>query len=186
MSETWKDIPGYEGLYQVSDLGNVKSLDRIVEFSNGRVCTYKGKQLKLRPDKENRYRVNLSKNSKVKDIMVHILVAKAFIGERPKGFFICHKNGNNQDNTVSNLRYDKPIENLIDNYRYGSKNPNGKLSIEQVLEIRKLYETDKYSKAEIARMFNVTPTNISYITSRKHFKYLNDDGTIQESNTAVS
>ena len=83
MEEIWKDIRGYEGLYQVSNLGRVKSLDRIVIYSNGNKAKHKGKILKAKIRDDGYYQVRLSKNDKQKNFMVHILVAKAFV----KGYF---------------------------------------------------------------------------------------------------
>jgi len=187
MSEVWKDIPGYEGKYQVSDLGRVRSLDREVIYKDGRIGSYKGQILKPRNVGNGRLGVALTKDFKRKNYKVHILVALTFIGERPKGYDVCHIDSNPLNNKLNNLRYDTRNQNNIDTYRTGeSKKGMGKLTLEQVMSIRKLYQAEKYNVRELSELFKVTPENIRLIINRVSFQWLNDDGTIQESNTAVS
>ena len=184
--EIWKAIPGYEGLYEVSDLGRVRSLDRIIVKKNKSTMLYKGKILKYYEDSQGRLSVSLSKNDKKKNIRVHIIVAETFIGKRPDKKVICHINGNNQDNRLVNLRYDTHRENAIDIYRQGNKSGNGKLTIDEVLEIRSLYGRGSfYSKEELANIYSVSLYTIECIINRKTYSWLNDNGTIEESKTAT-
>lgn len=176
--EIWKDIKGYEGLYQVSNFGRVKSLDR---YNKGRwgKQKYKGKELKGRNTKWA-LSVALCSEGKCKSFSIHYLVALMFIGERPKGALICHKDGNYKNNKLDNIRYDTERENMIDMYRQGGKAPIGKLSIEQVLEIKKLLLSKELSQIKIAEKFGVDQSTISRISKGKNFSWLNDDGTIQQ------
>ena len=103
--EQWEDIPGYVGLYQASTLGRVKSLDRVIVHSNGKEVNYKGKV--LNPYVYKHYQmVNLSKNSKVKTITVHQVIAITFLGHKPNEYKIVidHINNVKTDNRVSNLQ----------------------------------------------------------------------------------
>src|SRR5699024_3039426 len=184
--EEWKPVVGYEGLYEVSNMGRVKRLGRKVKASYGSTQYRPEMILKHWVHNDGRYCVTLRKNSKKKNKRINILVAEAFIGERPEGYHVCHISGDYTDNNLSNLRYDTVRENSIDHYRQGSKGPNGKLSIEQVLEIRKLYATGDYTHRELGKKFNTAPTNIGMIINKHTFSWLNDDGSIDESNTAVS
>ena len=184
--ETWRDIPGYEGLYQVSDKGRVRSLDRYIEYSNGKLVFYKGKIIKQNEDKHGRMLLRLSKNKNRKSYFVHSLVALAFIGERPKDYVVAHCDGNNKNNDLSNLRYDTVRENSIDMYRHGYKVTIGKLSIEDVVRIRELYKTGDYTQVDIAKMYNVRRPTIGKIVRRETFNWLNDDGSIKESTTATT
>lgn len=186
MNEIWKDIPNYEGYYQVSNLGRVKSLDRIITYSNGKEVYTKGKIIKQSKDSYNRLRLILNKNGKKKNYFVHSLVALAFIGERPKDYVVAHCDGNNKNNDLSNLRYDTVRENSIDVFRHGQRIVTGKLSNEEVLEIRKLYKTGDYTQVDIAKMYNVRHCTISKIIRRETFNWLNDDGSIKESATATT
>ena len=186
MVEQWKAIKDYEGLYEVSDLGRVRSLDRKVIHSNGREHFCTGTIIKGRLDKNGRYLVDLHKNGKSKTTRRYVLVAEAFIGPRPEGYDVCHIDGDLSNNKLSNLKYDTRTQNRIDIYRYGSRNPKSKLTIEDVLEIRRLEKTKKYKQIEIAKMFNVRPLIISRIVRRETFSWLNDEGTIDDSKTSVS
>lgn len=183
--ETWKAIPGYEGLYEVSDLGNVRSLDRWVTRESGVSMYRKGKVLKQGRYKDGKLSVTLGDGETKKKKYPHILVAEAFIGERPEGYHVCHNDGDCLNNKLSNIRYDTHSQNSIDIYRYGNKSPRGVLSLEQVLEIRRLHSTGNYTQSKLGEMFNVNRAHISNILARKSFSWLNDDGTIQESDTCI-
>ena len=184
--EIWKDILGYEGSYQISTHGRVKSLDRYVVYSNGSVRFYKGKILKQSHNNEGRPQVALNRNSKSHTFSVQRLMSYAFMGERPKGYIICHNDGNMLNNNIENLRYDKLRENSIDMYRHGCKVTIGKLSIEDVVEIRRLYATGKYLQKDLANIYNVNQSNISHVIKSETFNWLNDDGSIKESGTATT
>ena len=78
--EVWKDVAGLEGLYQVSNCGNVRSLDRKVRFRDGRIANFKGRQMKLTQTKDGYMQVQLCPDSSTaKTVKVHRLVAEAFI-----------------------------------------------------------------------------------------------------------
>ena len=174
MSETkeiWKDVPGYEGLYQVSSLGSVKNKN-----SN----TYK----KINVVDGGRLQVTLWKNNEVINFGVHRLVAMSFIGEKPKGYHICHCDGNNKNNRLENLRYDTISQNRIDIYRHGRKSGRGKLEISEVLEIRRLYDSN-VTQTEISKMYNISINHAGRIGKRISFYWLNEDGTIDNSKTEV-
>ena len=83
--EEWKDIKGYEGIYQVSDLGRVKSLHRVVSHAKSGILTIKERMLKNIQDTKGYYQVRLSKDGKVTVKKVHQLVSIAFI-KYPKFF----------------------------------------------------------------------------------------------------
>ena len=100
MKEIWKDIPGYEGLYQISNLGNVKSLPRKV---NKRKC----EEIIKVPTISNKgyYRISLCKNGKIKYYAIHRLVAEAFISNHNNLPCVNHKDCNKQNNNVDNLEW---------------------------------------------------------------------------------
>lgn len=175
-NEIWKDIPDYKGRYKVSNFGRVKSL--------GNNKTKKTKILKPLYVKAKKYPFFIfSVDGVRKEHRIHHLVASAFMGERPLNYHICHKDGNPLNNNLSNLRYDTASENNIDQYRYGKKNGAGKLTTEQVLEVRHMYRTGKYYQREIAEIFGLSRRCINDIVNKVSFKWLNDDGTIDESKT---
>lgn len=102
MSE-WKSVVGYEGVYEVSDGGSVQRCDGYRSSP---------KPLQPVPNHHGYLNVNLSRNSKGKTFKVHSLVCEAFIGPRPEGMTINHKNGDKNDNSVQNLEYVTHIENM--------------------------------------------------------------------------
>lgn len=105
MTEEWKDIPGYEGLYQASNLGRVKSLDRIVVYKDGRMRTYKGRILSPGAVRGGYQAVLLSKNASYESKAVHRLVAEAFIPNPEKLPEINHRDRDVTNNNVTNLEW---------------------------------------------------------------------------------
>jgi len=99
--EIWKDIIGYKGFYQISNLGQIKSLDKI--SSIGRKV--KGKILKLQINSSGYYSISLCKDNKVSTKMIHQLVAIAFLKHNPNGLnlVVNHIDFNKLNNSVSNL-----------------------------------------------------------------------------------
>ena len=105
IEEVWKDIPGYEGYYQVSDMGRVRSLDRIILKNNNHTITCKGVILKNYMNKHKYYVISLVKNTK-KLFKVHQLVAMCFLGHVPCGqkMVVDHINNDKLDNRLINLQ----------------------------------------------------------------------------------
>ena len=103
--EEWKDIEGYEGLYQVSSFGRIRSLDKTVICKNGREFFMKGRIIRTRPNNRGYIMVGLHKNKNFKLCLVHRLVAKAFIPNPDNLPQINHKNENKYYNHVSNLEW---------------------------------------------------------------------------------
>ena len=139
MEEVWKDVEGYEGFYQVSNLGRVRGLKR-------------GKILAERLNSKGYPCAFLFKNGVGKDIKIHQIVVTTFIGEIPKGCEIDHINTKKNDNRVENLRIVTHKENMnnpitIKNMsgRTGELNPNfgKKASIETRGKIRAFLLSDK-------------------------------------------
>lgn len=115
--EVWKDIAGYEGLYQVSNLGRVKSLERYVQ--NHTKKQYRPEQIKEPSERKSNgggqgYLVlQLYKNNLVQNCYVHRLVAQAFIPNPDNKATVNHKNGNKHDNRSENLEWATYGENNV-------------------------------------------------------------------------
>lgn len=109
--ELWKHVVGYEGLYEVSNYGNIRSLDRIVVYSDGRTHKYNSCVIKQFKNKGYLY-VRLSKNNKSSWEKVHRLVAKSFIDNPYNKPCIDHINGDKTDNKVTNLQWVTYEENM--------------------------------------------------------------------------
>lgn len=119
MKEEWKDIPNYDGYYQVSNYGNIKSLNRVIMRKDNKPYTQKEKILK--PAKNNKgYNICvLTKNMKSKTFSIHRLVAEAFI-PNPKNLpQVNHKDGNKQNNRVDNLEWITNYDNIQHSIRTG-------------------------------------------------------------------
>lgn len=115
--EEWRDIPGYEGLYQISNLGRVRSLDRIVSATNGKTFHYKSKIKKQTKDSKKYFQVSLNKNNKDINFSVHRLVAQAFLPNPDNLPEVNHINECRWDNAVWNLEWCTHIYNC----NYGSR-----------------------------------------------------------------
>ena len=105
MKEIWKDIKDYEGLYQVSNLGRVKSLERLAKSNNNNYRIVKKKFLKKYEDKDGYIKVSLNKNAKSKAYAMHRLIAEAFIPNPNNYPCINHKDENKQNNNLENLEW---------------------------------------------------------------------------------
>lgn len=125
-NEIWKDIPGYEGIYQVSDFGRLKSLDRTVFSKTGMPRTIKGRELKPRLDKDGYITFILSKNSKPETVKAHTLVCICFLNYSKRPFFsIDHINGVKSDNRLVNLQIISHRENVSKSMKDGKSKYRG-------------------------------------------------------------
>jgi len=121
--ENWKDIKGYEGLYQVSDLGRVKRLERVVPHAYSGFLTLKERVLK---GKMSRYlTVDLTNNNQeVKQFFIHKLVLETFVHNTENKTQGNHINGIKTDNRLENLEWCTPKENGLHAWRTGLHDVN--------------------------------------------------------------
>ena len=164
MNENWLPVVGYEGLYEVSDLGRVRSLAR---------NTTKGKVLKLGFTGDKYQMIGLYKEGVKTSFRVHCLVAFAFLGHKLDGMEIRHVNGNCLDNSRENLCYGTRQENIDDKVRHGTnlngcKNPQAKLTKSDVLCIRSSME----SQRQLARNYGVSKSAIAFVLNRKTWAHV--------------
>lgn len=113
MIENWRDIEGYEGYYQVSNYGRVKSLDRDLMCKKDRKCHRKGQIIKQQKNKHGYAVVTLRKPGEKKTFFVHRLVALAFIPNPEKHTEINHKDENKTNNFVTNLEWCDRVYNIL-------------------------------------------------------------------------
>lgn len=109
--EEWRDIKGYEGIYQVSNMGNVRSMAHTTVYTDGRVGHYEGKMLAPQNGCNGYKFVNLSKNGIVNLANFHRLVAETFLPKDDGKNVVNHKDGNKHNNTVGNLEWVTYSEN---------------------------------------------------------------------------
>lgn len=173
--ENWLQIPGFEGIYAVSDLGNVMSMN----YGN------RGFQRLLVPILKRGYPcVWLSKNKSQKIYSVHRLVMLAFIGPCPEKREVNHISGIKTDNKLVNLEYVTHSENHLHAYRIGIKRPSivinrnpphgenhccAKLTLEDVVEIKKKV-SEGWSQTELGKLYGVRQTTISRIARGERWK----------------
>jgi len=164
-NEIWKSIIGYEGFYEVSNLGKIRSVDRIVHCSDGRSFTQKGKIIKTHLSGPKEYKnyiyVQLSKNGERKNHSVHRLVATAFIPNPDNLSEINHKDEKGWNNVVENLEWcDRTYQ-----MRYGTIKERVAKKIEKpVLQIKNGKVIKRFCSVEQAAIeTGVNSTNISRV-----------------------
>lgn len=175
--EVWLPVSDYEGLYEVSNHGQVRSLPRVVDKSSGNQYTVAGRILRQVEKKPYGHkRVWLSKRGKLTTFYVHCLVAEAFLGPRPIGCYVCHGVGGVFDNSSSNLCYQSPVDNQLDRFRddthtTGERCSWAKLTEKQVTEIRKSV-AEGVPQAELAKAHSVSRATICNIVKRKVWRHV--------------
>ena len=158
--EEWRNVVGFEGIYQVSNFGRIRSVKT-------------GKIKKQTIDKiSNRPYLSLWRENKSTLCRPHKLVMEAFVSVRPEGMECCHNDGNPQNNHWSNLRWDTPKNNHADKIKHGTTNRGeqcgtAKLTLEQVRAIRQ----DTRLQRIIAAEYGVRDNTISRIKSFKRWAH---------------
>jgi len=115
-TEEWRAIPGYEGAYEVSDQGRVRSLERL----NARGRRQQAKMLSPRRTTRDHLAVAMYSDAQRADFQVHALVLMVFVGPCPDGLEGCHRNDDPSDNRLTNLRWDTRSSNVLDSVRNGT------------------------------------------------------------------
>ncbi len=166
MTEQWRPVIGYEGLYEVSDLGRVKN----IAAGQGR---QPGKVLKASPHKQGYRLVGLNQSGKRQTFKVHVLVARAFLGPCPTGMEVNHKDGLKHRNDLTNLEYLTPKQNtehaITVLYRpnvSGEKHGRAKITWDDVDAIRSA-NANGGSLGQLAKQYNMSKTNVSRIVKHK-------------------
>ena len=158
--EIWKPVKNYEGYYEVSNLGNVRSVDRVI-YDNNSLRVFKGKLLKpsLHNGKQPYYYVSLCKGSHNKKVLVHRLVAETFIPNPLNKPQVNHIDGNVHNNIVTNLEFVTNAENTQHAY-------DTKLNMRKQLHIT--YKGKTQSLSAWCRELN-----LNYKLTHCRYRYLN-------------
>ena len=182
--EIWKDIPGFDGQYQASSHGRIRSLSRQLKLKNGFSRNHLGRILKEFTDRDGYRHVKLSKNNQVKLYRVHRAVAKAFIPNLLNLPQINHKDEVKDNNVAGNLewcdnlyntRYGTAIQRKANTRRgkpfvngRGEKSKTSKLKEHQVISIFK----DPRSYKDICADYGVCKSTVSGIKLKRNWQYL--------------
>lgn len=181
MTEKWLPVAGFEGSYEVSDAGQVRSVDRLRRSGRGGLKMRRGRVL-CQSDNGNGYlTVNLSRDGRSRSHYVHRLVLMAFIGPCPNGMECCHRNSVRGDNSLNNLRWGTRAENSFDSVKRGTCRAclytvrgedvhTAKLSKKDVMEIWALKGV--VSQTELGRRYNVSQRTVSSIHRRRSWVHL--------------
>ena len=167
--ETWKPVIGYENLYEVSDKGRIKSMERIIKTKNGVKKKKKECIITPLPSKITQrhptahYHFELWKDGKRSVMMVHRAVAMAFIQNPLNKPQITHIDGNPANNCIENLEWVTNSENMIHAYKNSLIKPKGTRKIKGFNKIEELFFD---STADATRYFNTSPSNIGHALNK--------------------
>lgn len=186
-NEEWRPVVGYEGLYEVSNLGRVKSFPQTLWISPsrkhpvgcwrplaGRIMKPAGSGLQKRP------MVGLHKNKTVKLKKVYHLVLEAFVGPMPEGMMACHNDGDVNNSALTNLRWDTRVANMADmklhgTHVRGSKASFSKHTEEQIIEIRKRYASGGVSQRQLGKEYGMSQSDVSGVVRRTKWAWAEED-----------
>lgn len=176
MNEEWRDITNYEGYYQVSSFGNVRSVERTILRSNGIKQHCKSVILKPFQGKTCNYlSVQLSKDNHTEKFMIHRLVAYMFLGLRSESDLeVNHIDGNRYNNKLDNLEivtHQQNIDHSIIHQLkddYGEKSTNAKLTNEQAYNIRRMWQNGMPQNI-IAQKFQISKQTVCNIVHYKTY-----------------
>lgn len=180
-SEIWLPVKGYEGLYEVSDMGRVRSLDKIIATNilNNTTRLLKGRIIRFTEGPTGYLYATLYQNGIKKTHTIHRLVISSFIQPDLNRPDCNHKNGNKRDNALHNLEWCTQTENNRHAFKTGlNKGPRGelqgrsKLLTSQVIEIRKKH-LEGITTEQLADSYNISYRHINKIIERKTWKHVN-------------
>lgn len=165
MTPDFKDIVGFEGLYAIDRMGQVWSYPK---------ANHKGRLLAPRPNADGYLRVALTSEGKTKDRLVHTLVLETFVGPRPSGCEADHRNKVRSDNRLDNLHWLPKSVNLAQRSLSpkGQKNPNARLTVEDVLELRRQRQELGASFPTLAASFGISKNHARDICQGRKWSHL--------------
>jgi hypothetical protein len=171
--ETWKDVPGYAGFYQVSDEGRVRSMVRMTPDAIARGVRKEKQILAFGHNKQGRRQVMLSKHGMLKRFQVHTLVLLAFVGPCPEGMECRHDDNDYTNNRPGNLSWGTHTQNMQDKQRHGTQtkgeaHPHAKLTEDDVRAIR----ADKRQGRIVGAEYGISQVTVVFIRNRKTWKYV--------------
>jgi hypothetical protein len=172
MEETWAPIKDFEGIYEVSTLGRIRSLDRPQRVRGNGISLQKGQILKQWKQGNYMY-CDLRKPGIKQKARIHVVVLETFVCLRPDGMIACHNNGDSTDNRLYNLRWGTHEDNAKDKilhgtHQYGESCPRSKLTEAQAIAILESPNTH----SAIAKEFGVCRSTVTAIKAGRNWPHL--------------
>lgn len=174
-TEVWKPVTGFEGFYEVSSLGRVRSWKK---SGPGTSRANKPKILACsgHPDGYKVLQMH-GPNGTIRAEYVHRLVAEHFLGEIPAGYLVCHRNGDPTDNRASNLRIDTAVSNSADKVKHGTviqgeSHPRAKVTEIDVKQLRMIWDTGILTLSEASESLGVNRSTVREILSGNTWKHV--------------
>lgn len=171
--EQWKDVVGYEGFYQVSDRGRVRSLVRLLPAAFEAGVRKEKKVLAFGSNKQGRLQVTLCMRGEKKRFQVHTLVLTAFVGPCPEGMECLHFDNDYTNNQPSNMKWGTHLENMRDKVRHGTQQRGERCKASNLTEenIRAI-RLDTRPQRAIAEDYGISQVAVLYIQKRKTWKHV--------------
>lgn len=173
MEERWLPVPGFEGAYEVSDQGRLKSLSRLLR--SGRTCRERIINGSL--NGAGRRVVTLNQDCRKRCCFIYQLVVEAFLGSRPEGYVVHHRDGNPTNDCLENLEYttfrqNKVYDSETGRAAHGERHGRSRFTTDQVLELRSLWETGEWKQRDLAKKYGVTQRAVWQVIHRHTWKHV--------------
>lgn len=189
MQTVWKVIPGFNGAYEASSTGVIRSVDRtIVDLNGKRTRRIKGKVISQRSNGRGYPVVSLHDRERDATVSgyVHRFVAIAFLGLRPNGKEVAHYDGDGFNNNISNLRYATPKDNAMDSIRHGTISRLGGGKLERHFRTRftnedvmKIYKDRRSTAKRLASLYGCAESTIHAIRTGQNWGELTRNAKIE-------
>jgi hypothetical protein len=173
--EAWRPVPGFEGIYEVSDHGRVRSLERTCLKGYGERIV-KERILSGKPRRYGYTSYVLRKDGKSFSVHGHILVMRAFVGLPKPGQIVCHNDSDGSNNCLENLRYDTAKSNSADRIGAGTssrgeRHPQAKLTEDDVISVRTRHAAGERITS-LAREYGIEPSGISGVCAGRLWRHV--------------
>ena len=177
--EIWRSVAGFDGIYEISNAGRVRSVPRVVAVSGSVLRPYvrrvRERILRASPGEYGHLSVTLWREHVKTIARVHVLVLEAFVGPRPEGLYGCHDDGCASNNHLANLYWGTPKQNAADRVRHGthqqgSQIPWAKFTEADVARIRSL--KGRVSQSKLAAEYGVRQGHISRVMNGRQWRHV--------------
>jgi ribosomal protein S14 len=174
--ENWRPVVGWEGLYEVSDLGRVRTIPRPLLMRNGLTRMWGVRYFSLAVPSRGYKAAKLADGRRKATIAVHRLVLEAFVGPCPEGMECCHGPGGRHDNRLSNLRWATHAENIADKKAHGTQTRGERSPAAKLTEAQAVEALDRCARGErpstVAKHLGVSRACVELIVIGRNWRHL--------------